>query len=163
MPYHLTEAGEPAPCRAVKRACPRGGAEAHYKTLAEARLAYEAGKDSFGLRPEALAESLRSRFPGLEVRLRPSHGGFVVLEEIRLPRESQGAGTGSKVMALLAEEADRQGWKLALTPSTAWGASSKGRLEKFYRRFGFLPNRGRHKDYTTMEAMVRRPATKLPD
>jgi len=44
--------------------------------------------------------------------------------------------------------------RLALTPTKAFGAS-KGRLEKWYRRHGFVPNKGRNKDFSTKESMIR--------
>ena len=57
-------------------------------------------------------------------------------------------------MAAVVAAADAQGIDLALTPSDAFG-SSTARLERFYRRFGFVPNKGRNKDFTTRERMLR--------
>ena len=53
--------------------------------------------------------------------------------------------------------ADANSWILSLSPSTDFGATSKKRLEKFYRRFGFVSNHGRHKDFTINEEMLRLP------
>ncbi len=60
-------------------------------------------------------------------------------------------------MQSLIREADAEGAIVALTPSTDFGASSKSRLAKFYRRFGFVPNKGRNKDFAVREAMIRYP------
>ena len=46
---------------------------------------------------------------------------------------------------------------LSLSPSTDFGASSVSRLTKFYRRFGFKPNKGRNKDFRTRDTMLRNP------
>ena len=57
----------------------------------------------------------------------------------------------------LVNEADRAGKVVALTPSTDFGATSVGRLEDFYRRFGFARNRGPNKDFRTRKFMIRHP------
>lgn len=104
-----------------------------------------------------VVEGLRRRHPAAEVEASPSSGGPVVLHRLAVPKDRRGAGLGSAVMRDLAAEADGRGWTLALTPSTDFGGSSRRRLEGFYRRFGFVANRGRRRDFTTTEAMIRRP------
>jgi len=49
------------------------------------------------------------------------------------------------------------GMLLTLSPSTDFGASSKERLKRFYRRFGFVSNKGRQKDFTLFDSMYRLP------
>lgn len=39
--YHITDAGNPAPCKATIKACPVGGADEHYSSRQEASAAYE--------------------------------------------------------------------------------------------------------------------------
>ena len=63
------------------------------------------------------------------------------------------------MMEDLVRWADSTGTVLALTPSKEYGASSVARLQSFYRRFGFEKNRGRNKDWSTQESMVRKPKT----
>ena len=60
-------------------------------------------------------------------------------------------------MLAITRYADENKLVLALTPSTDLGGSSVKRLQSFYRRFGLVPNRGRNKDFTTSESMIRRP------
>lgn len=79
-----------------------------------------------------------------------------MVSKIIVPKGQRGSGVGTKMMTEIVETADREGWPLALTPDSAFGGS-KTRLEKFYRGFGFVPNRGRSKDFTTTETMVREP------
>lgn len=105
--------------------------------------------------PQELSRHLMTQYPGLVLTLSPGAENYVILRAICLPRHGQGHGIGTAVMETIVEEADARGWRLALTPSTVWGASSRSRLERFYGRFGFLPNKGRSKDFTTTEAMVR--------
>ena len=51
--------------------------------------------------------------------------------------------------------ADRFGLRIDGTPSADFGASSVKRLKRFYKRLGFLENRGKAKDYTISETMYR--------
>lgn len=44
--YHITAAGDPAPCKATKKACPRGGADEHYESKEAAAQAYEQKMDA---------------------------------------------------------------------------------------------------------------------
>lgn len=97
------------------------------------------------------------RAGGMVLDLMPRFGGYVEVARIIVPREVRRAGVGSAIMREVTAWADRTGTPLCLTPSTAHGATSVKRLTGFYRRFGFLPNRGRNKDFMTKEAM-RRPA-----
>ena len=72
-----------------------------------------------------------------------------------------GRGNGTRFMADLCREADTRRWILALTPDTAYGAGSIGRLKKFYRRFGFCDNKGRHADFRISESMIRVPSKQI--
>lgn len=83
--------------------------------------------------------------------------GVLTLSEIRVPRDQRNKGIGTKFMEELAQYADKTGQKIKLTPSTDFGATSAGRLRTFYRRFGFVENRGKNKDFTISEAMYRLP------
>ncbi len=78
----------------------------------------------------------------------------IKLARLVVPKEQ---GIGSKVMEDLAALADEFGLTIALSPSTDFGASSVDRLRRFYQRFGFVRNRGRHKDWQIYESMYRPP------
>jgi GNAT superfamily N-acetyltransferase len=84
--------------------------------------------------------------------------GDITLYEIRLPKERRGQGIGTAKMRELLEFAQKHGMRVLLSPSTDFGASSKARLEKFYRGLGFEKNSGRNRDYRTRETMIWRPA-----
>jgi len=109
-----------------------------------------------------LAAELKAEYPGLILHLESPGKGqsspYVVLSHIEIPKTGRNGGVGTAVMERIVKEADANGWPLALTPDGAFGGS-KSRLEKFYRRFGFVPNKGRNKDYLTQEAMVRQPGS----
>lgn len=80
---------------------------------------------------------------------------YVTLSKIVV--SDKGKGNGTRFMNDLVDLADENGWILALTPDTAYGASSISRLKKFYKQFGFKENKGRNTDFNTKESMVRVP------
>ena len=42
-----------------------------------------------------------------------------------------------------------------LTPDTSFGGTSINRLKRFYKRFGFIENKGSNKDYEINDTMYR--------
>jgi GNAT superfamily N-acetyltransferase len=101
-----------------------------------------------------LAQQLRAEFPGLMLDLHRDPSGYIVLPRIKVPEQRR--GTGTAVMQRIVDAADANGDTLVLSPTAEWGASL-ARLTRFYRRFGFIPNKGRAKDFTTRETKIRRP------
>lgn len=79
------------------------------------------------------------------------------LSRIVVEKGSRGQGLGTKAMEDLTHLADQHGMLTTLSPSTDFGASSKERLKRFYRRFGFVSNKGRQKDFTLFDSMYRLP------
>ncbi|WP_323008533.1 hypothetical protein [Paracoccus sp. (in: a-proteobacteria)] len=78
----------------------------------------------------------------------------ITLSKIVADQRERGAGTA--YMQRLVDYADAAGKQIALTPSADFGGSV-ARLRQFYRRFGFVENKGRNKDFGTRETMVREP------
>ncbi|MGQ0335673.1 LPD38 domain-containing protein [Halomonas elongata] len=105
------------------------------------------------LSPKDMAARLREEFPGLKLDLM---GGGQRVTVSRVVAPERGQGIGSAVMQRLTDWADASGRTLALTPSSDFGGNTK-RLREFYQRFGFVENKGRHKDYEISEAMYREP------
>lgn len=97
---------------------------------------------------------------GVELNLRggPDGNSYVALDKITVPEEKRGTGIGRKVMSDVVAEADRNGWRMSLTPDSEWG-SSVPRLKQFYKEFGFTENKGRSRDFETQESMIRQPKT----
>ena len=83
--------------------------------------------------------------------------GIITLSEIRIDKANRGKGLGTIAMNMLIKYADNTNQTILLSPSTDFGASSVGRLEKFYSRFGFVKNKGRNKDYRYSYTMYRKP------
>ena len=78
---------------------------------------------------------------------------IVSLNEIVVAKQNE--GKGSQFMREFIDLADNNGWTLALTPDTSLGATSAHRLRNFYRRFGFVNNKGSLADLNIKESMVR--------
>jgi predicted GNAT family acetyltransferase len=78
------------------------------------------------------------------------------LSRIVVPKDMRNSGVGTDVMQDLISYADQTGQKVALTPSSDFGGNVK-KLKEFYKRFGFVENKGKNKDFTTRESMIRFP------
>ena len=79
------------------------------------------------------------------------------LSKIVVPEKSKGVGTS--IMNDLADYADQTGQTVSLSPSTDFGGTSKKRLSEFYKRFGFVQNKGKNKDFTISNSMYRSPSS----
>ena len=82
--------------------------------------------------------------------------GGTVAEVKPLTQEQRGQGVGTQAMQDLIGYADEQGKTIALSPSADFGASSVDRLKDFYKRFGFVDNKGKGRDFEISESMYRR-------
>ena len=100
-------------------------------------------------------KALQDAFPDIDFTLL-QRGDKATLSKVVVPKEMRGSGRGSAFMGELTRLADDDAAKLALSPSSDFGGS-KARLEQFYRRFGFVPNKGRARDFEIMESMYREP------
>lgn len=105
--------------------------------------------------PRDLADQLKLQYPGLKISLTGT-GDVVTLQRIELPAESRNMGTGTAIMQQITSWADANGKTVALSPSSDFGGN-KARLNEFYKRFGFVENKGRNKDYAISETMYREP------
>lgn len=79
------------------------------------------------------------------------------LSRIEVDLKKQRQGLGTKAMEDLTHFADAFGMVITLSPATDFGATSKERLKRFYRRFGFVSNKGRHKNWQIWDSMYRIP------
>lgn len=80
--------------------------------------------------------------------------GLITLSKIVVPESGRQQGTGTRAMQALVNYADATGQNIALTPSSDFGGN-KARLTAFYKRFGFVENKGRKRAFSTTESMYR--------
>ena len=75
---------------------------------------------------------------------------------IETPKKLRGKGLAEKKLKEILNKADKDGVYVALSPSSDFGAS-KSRLDKWYKKHGFVRNIGKNKNYSTTESMIREP------
>jgi hypothetical protein len=98
-----------------------------------------------------LQADLLKKYPELErLDLYPS-GSDIRLDAIIVKRQFRKSGIGSKVLNDIKSFANSNSKRIILitgVKDSAWGTTSSSRLDKFYRRNGFVANKNRNKDYT---------------
>ena len=85
------------------------------------------------------------------------NGNQIKLHNIVLKESSRGQGIGQAFLDDLIEYADREGKIITLTPTREYGTYE--RLKKWYKRNGFVENKGRRTDFRLSDTMYRLPAT----
>ncbi len=84
----------------------------------------------------------------------------ITLNSLIAPKEARKQGKGTSAMNDLIKYADKKGKRVYLNPALKddfHGTTSRNRLVKFYKRFGFVENKGRNKDFSFMGGMYRDP------
>ena len=90
----------------------------------------------------------------LQLYLRPVR---LVINSLIIPKENRKEGIGTKIMEDVVKFADNKQLMIALTADNSLGGTSVSRLQKFYKRFGFVVNKGRKKNWKLSETMYRLP------
>ena len=125
-----------------------------------------------GMRASKLAQAPKPNVDAFEAALKHDLGlrslslfvtrsGDLKLNMLAVGKDEQGQGIGTKAMSRIAEFADQNGFRLILSPGLrddGFGTTSRDRLVNFYKRFGFVENKGRRKDFSISEGMYRDPA-----
>jgi len=108
--------------------------------------------NSDNLFTEGIESTLSNKYNiDLDVYEYPTH---IELKRIVVPEDSRGMGIGTKVLEELIKYSQSVGKPIFTTPSSSFGGS-KSRLVQFYKSFGFKPNSGPNRDFSSKESMVR--------
>jgi len=75
---------------------------------------------------------------------------------IRVPENLRAEGRATNAMQRLIEYADQVGKRIDVSPTAEFGAN-KRRLVEWYKRLGFVENKGRNKDFAISSTMYRVP------
>lgn len=102
--------------------------------------------------------TIQEKYPNVEIDVYGSPDRGYELSKINVPKDKQGSGLGTQVMNDLVTAADAEGARISLTPDTSFGGTSVSRLKDFYKRFGFVENKGKNKDFSTRNTMYRDPS-----
>jgi len=116
-------------------------------------LMYEVGE---------LETQLKNDFPQLqklELVLRSKDNIFV--NQIRIRAGDRGKGYGSAIMRIIDDFAKKRGMYVTLMPYPDNPRKYKKKLIKFYKRLGYIPNRGKYMmpqySHPTMATMIKKP------
>ena len=118
---------------------------------------------------QGLLDDLKASHSNVTVELNERGDGdekYLTLDKIASLDRSK--GEGSVVLDKILDYADRTGQPVFLTPE-AGIKGGKTRLTNWYKGRGFVPNKGRRKDFRSRETMVRQPSpiestgTEAPD
>lgn len=85
---------------------------------------------------------------------------IIKLDSIIVSKQDRKTGVGSNVMQEITDYADEHNLRIALTPAIKGDpgeTTSRGRLVRFYKRFGFKENKGRYANYSISAGMIRDP------
>ena len=110
---------------------------------------------------EVIESNIESELDALMANLKQKHGlkhlwiftngnNMIELSAIMVDKAAQKQGAGTGAMNDLTDFADKRGLAIVLTPGVKdinQGTSSRSRLIKFYKRFGFIENKGRNIDF----------------
>jgi 8-oxo-dGTP pyrophosphatase MutT (NUDIX family)/N-acetylglutamate synthase-like GNAT family acetyltransferase len=111
--------------------------------------------NEFKSKIDALVDEFEDK--GLSLIVTVSRHGAAELNSIKVKDpKAKNKGLGSAFMERFTDLCDQYKMIAILTASTEWG-SSKTRLINFYKRFGFVNNTGKNKDYKFMAGMIRQP------
>lgn len=103
-----------------------------------------------------LEGAVSSLYPDVSLNISGSPKRGYVVNKIVVPEHMRGGGVGGKVMGEIIESAQESGVPIALTPSTDFGGKKSG-LERFYKSLGFVPNKGKNKDFSFSESLILNP------
>jgi len=104
---------------------------------------------------KALARDLDTKYPDITADI-SAKDNYLTLDRLEIDKELRRQGLGSRFMEDLTQYADDTGRQVRLTADGDFGGSKAGQ-QRFYRRHGFVPNRGRARDYTFQDNMYRDP------
>ncbi|MBW3545405.1 MAG: GNAT family N-acetyltransferase [Bacteroidetes bacterium] len=121
----------------------------------------ESHPDAFEEYLNAFTDDLRERLNLKSLEMFPNpNSDDIRLDTIIVSKENQGKGVGTEALEAITRFADKHGKRVTLTPAlkdTHHGTTSQSRLIKFYKQFGFVLNKGRNKDFTVSDLMIREP------
>jgi len=109
---------------------------------------------------QEVEDSVEHKYEPKWFTLHDRSDGTWKLSMFEIPKDRRKQGIGTKIMQELVDAADEEGKRIVLDPGLRdplHGTTSRSRLVKFYKRFGFVENKGRKKDFRISEGMYRDP------
>jgi GNAT superfamily N-acetyltransferase len=108
---------------------------------------------------KSLEKRLKEEY-GIDLYLYKRNNDTIKLDSLIVPKNQRKMGIGSRVLEEIINFADANDYRIVLTPGVKdkyQGTTSQKRLIKFYKRFGFVLNKGKKANYKISELMYRNP------
>ena len=122
------------------------------------RVVFSEAKDSLLNEIEHITD-IESKYPiSINVKYHISDVPAIYIQSIIVDKDKRREGIGSKAMQDIIDWADKKHVIITLTPENTFGTPVSV-LEKFYKRFGFVKNKGKNKDYRFLGSLIRYPKT----
>lgn len=102
-----------------------------------------------------ISSAWERKHPGMKAHVTQSNLGDIKLHSLEVPKEKRGKGIGGRFVSGLSKYADKN--KKRITLSQQPEPRYKKKLDTFYKRKGFVPNKGRNKDFSVSDTMIRNP------
>ena len=105
---------------------------------------------------------LISKYDDLKTLFLSEDNSSISIDMIEVDSSSRKQGVGSEVMQEITDYADDNNKEIVLLPSVSdkyMGTTSRNRLIKFYKKFGFVENKGRNKDFRKRSGSMYRTPT----
>ena len=101
---------------------------------------------------ENIIEKLKQKYPFAKIAAYESKYKIEIMQ-IELPPEYQNQGIGSEIIEEFKKYAIKSGKPIVLRPEVDRGR--KGDLDRFYRRLGFVHNKGKNIDYALSSPLAK--------
>lgn len=108
---------------------------------------------------EQLEKKLLDKYKGLKTLFLTNNKGVLSVDMIEVNPNERSKGIGSNVINDIIEYADANNMEIRLNPALKderKGTTSRNRLVRFYKSFGFIENTGRNIDYTKKSGSMYR-------
>lgn len=93
---------------------------------------------------EELLAQIRNQYPSIDIEAYETNNRIEVMQ-IYVPPNERNSGIGSDVFRQIQQYAQAIGKPIVLRPEPE--KRQKGKLDRFYKRLGFVHNKGRNIDY----------------
>jgi GNAT superfamily N-acetyltransferase len=117
-------------------------------------------EDEYGMSGvKQLQNKLLDKYKGLKTLFLYASKGVLSVDMIEVNPNERNKGVGSNVMNDIIEYADANNMEIRLNPAIKderKGTTSRNRLVRFYKSFGFIENTGRNIDYTKKSGSMYR-------
>jgi GNAT superfamily N-acetyltransferase len=105
---------------------------------------------------------IKNSYEGVIFELMVTHNLLVrkVVELTRIIVQDRKKGVGTAIMRELCEFADRHSAEISLKTASKGdyaATTSRARLIRFYKRFGFVEDKANHIEFTALRGMSRKP------